>query len=102
MFKVDLERAFDSLDWKFLEHTIKQMGFSPKWRNWINGYLGSAHASVIVNGSPTIEFKVQKGLRQGDPLSPFLFIIVVEALHVILQEAKLKKIFHGVSVGTNN
>nr|GEV35036.1 RNA-directed DNA polymerase, eukaryota, reverse transcriptase zinc-binding domain protein [Tanacetum cinerariifolium] len=101
LFKVDFEKAFDSLDWKFLDRTMKQMGFSNKWRKWIHGCLNSAYTSVLVNGSPTKEFKIQKGLRQGDPLSPFLFIIAMEALHVTLQEAKSKKLFEGVKVGYN-
>ncbi|GJS26165.1 RNA-directed DNA polymerase, eukaryota [Tanacetum coccineum] len=59
----------------------------------IKGCLEPAFALVIVNGSPTKEFKLHKGLRQGDPLSPLLFIIAVEALHVTIQEAKCKGIF---------
>ncbi|GJW61371.1 RNA-directed DNA polymerase, eukaryota, reverse transcriptase zinc-binding domain protein [Tanacetum coccineum] len=101
LLKVDFEKAFDSLDWKFLDNIMNQMGFSSKWRMWINGCLKSTYGSVIVNGSPTKEFKIQKGLRQGDPLSPFLFIIAVEALHIALEEAKSKHIFEGVKVGSN-
>ena len=65
-------------------------GFLSKWRKWINGCLDSSFGSVLVNGSPTKEFKIQKGLRQHDLLSRFIFIIAVEALHISLQEAKLK------------
>ncbi|GKE01669.1 RNA-directed DNA polymerase, eukaryota, reverse transcriptase zinc-binding domain protein, partial [Tanacetum coccineum] len=72
------------------------------WRKRIRGCLDSAYASVIVNGSPTKEFKIQKGLRQDDPLSPFLFIIAIEALHVSIQEAKSKNIFEGIKVGSRN
>ncbi|GJZ65083.1 cysteine-rich receptor-like protein kinase 8, partial [Tanacetum coccineum] len=77
------------------------MGFSPKWRKWIRGCLESGYGSVLVNGSPTKEFKIQKGLCQVDPLSPFLFIIAVEALHVTIQEAKSKNLFVGAKVGLN-
>nr|GEU58809.1 RNA-directed DNA polymerase, eukaryota [Tanacetum cinerariifolium] len=84
--KVDFEKAFDSLDWKFLDHIMEQIGFY------------SAYASVLINGSPTKEFKINKGLRQGDPLSPFLFIFAAEALHVSLQEAKMKNVFQGVKL----
>ncbi|GJW11402.1 putative RNA-directed DNA polymerase, eukaryota, reverse transcriptase zinc-binding domain protein [Tanacetum coccineum] len=66
-----------------------------------DGCLNSAYASVLVNGSPTKEFKIERGLRQGDPLSPFLFIIAIEALHVTLQEAKSKNVFEGIKVGSN-
>ncbi|GJY81538.1 putative RNA-directed DNA polymerase [Tanacetum coccineum] len=88
--KVDFEKAFDSLDWKFLDHTMEQMGFSHKWRKWIHGCLNSSYGSVLINGSPTKEFKIQKGLHQGDPLSPFLFIIAMEALHVPSKMPSLK------------
>ncbi|XP_071707952.1 uncharacterized protein [Rutidosis leptorrhynchoides] len=59
------------------------MGFGSKWRGWIRTCLKSASISVLVNGSPTCEFKMERGVRQGDPLSPFLFIITAEGLNVL-------------------
>ncbi|GJY70863.1 putative RNA-directed DNA polymerase [Tanacetum coccineum] len=100
--KVDFEKAFDSLNWSFLFSIMEQMGFSRKWRTWISSCLKSAFASVLINGSPTKEFKVEKGLRQGDPLSPFLFIIAIEALNVALLNACNNNTFHGVKVGKDN
>ncbi|GKA79907.1 putative RNA-directed DNA polymerase [Tanacetum coccineum] len=97
--KVDFEKAFDSLSWSFLFSVLEQMRFSSKWRNWIHSFLNSAFALVLVNGSPTNEFKIERGLRQGDPLSPFLFILAVEALNVALFEATSNNIFHGIKVG---
>ncbi|GJY56796.1 putative RNA-directed DNA polymerase [Tanacetum coccineum] len=99
--KVDLEKAFDTLNWSFLFSIMEQMGFRRKWRTWISSCLKSAFASVLINGSPTKEFKVEKGLRQGDPLSPFLFIIAIEALNVALLNA-CNNTFHGVKVGKDN
>ncbi|GKB69283.1 putative RNA-directed DNA polymerase, eukaryota, reverse transcriptase zinc-binding domain protein [Tanacetum coccineum] len=75
------------------------MGFNAKWRNWIHSCLNSAYASILVNGSPTKEFKIERGLRQGDPLSPFLFILAVEALNVVLLEATNNNVFHGFHIG---
>ncbi|GJU73335.1 putative RNA-directed DNA polymerase, eukaryota, reverse transcriptase zinc-binding domain protein [Tanacetum coccineum] len=63
--------------------------------------LNSSFASVLINGSPTKEFKVERGLRQGDPLSPFLFILAIEALNVVMLEAKNKNIFKGIEVGND-
>ncbi|GKB52572.1 putative RNA-directed DNA polymerase [Tanacetum coccineum] len=99
LFKVDLEKAFDTLNWSFLDSIMSQMSFGVKWRSWIQVCLNSAYASVLVNGSPTKEFKIERGLRQGDPLSPFLFILAIEALNVAFLEARYKNIFIGVEVG---
>ncbi|GJW00157.1 putative RNA-directed DNA polymerase, eukaryota, reverse transcriptase zinc-binding domain protein [Tanacetum coccineum] len=99
LLKVDFEKAFDSLSWSFLESIMTQMGFGEKWRKWIHSCLNSAFASILINGSPTSEFKLERGLRQGDPLSPFLFILAVEALNVVFLEARNKSIFLGAEVG---
>ncbi|XP_022013975.1 uncharacterized protein LOC110913453 [Helianthus annuus] len=64
------------------------MGFPSRWCSWIKGIIESARSSVLVNGSPTFEFKCSKGIRQGDPISPFLFIIVMEALSYMIDRAK--------------
>ncbi|GJW53439.1 RNA-directed DNA polymerase, eukaryota [Tanacetum coccineum] len=98
-FKVEFEKAFDSLNWSFLFSILEQIGFSFKWRNWIHSCLNSAFSSVLVNGSPTKEFKIKRGLRQGDPLLPFLFILSIESLNIALLEATNNNIFHGIQVG---
>ncbi|GJZ61349.1 putative RNA-directed DNA polymerase, eukaryota, reverse transcriptase zinc-binding domain protein [Tanacetum coccineum] len=65
LFKVDFEKAFDSVNWNFLTDVMRQMGFEAKWRNWISPCLSSATISVMINGSPSKEFKMERGLRQG-------------------------------------
>ncbi|XP_035844056.1 uncharacterized mitochondrial protein AtMg01250-like [Helianthus annuus] len=74
------------------------MGFPPRWCAWIRGILSSARASVLVNGSPTFDFPCLKGMRQGDPLSPFLFLIVMEALSFLINKAVEKGILKGISL----
>ncbi|GKA14061.1 RNA-directed DNA polymerase, eukaryota, reverse transcriptase zinc-binding domain protein [Tanacetum coccineum] len=76
------------------------MGFSEIWITWIKGCLYSATSSVLVNGSPTREFHINRGLRQGDPLSPFLFIIAMEGLHVAVKDAISAGLYRGLTVNT--
>lgn len=80
LFKVDFEKAFESLNWDFLDSIMEQMNFRWKWMRWIRGYLGSIRASILINGAPMKEFNIKRGLRQGDPLAHFLFIIAIEGL----------------------
>lgn len=97
IFKVDFDKAFDSLSWDFLMAVMEQMNFGWKWRRWIKGCLSSGRASVLVNGSPTNEFDISRGVRQGDPLAPFLFIIAMEGLRVCIDKACELHYFRGVS-----
>ncbi|KAI3749677.1 hypothetical protein L2E82_20293 [Cichorium intybus] len=98
LFKVDFDKAFDSVNWGYLDSMLMQMGFGSKWRSWIRSCLSSSRSAVVVNGCPIDEFNVSKGVRQGDPLSPFLFIVAMEGLHVAMEAAKIKGIFKGVSI----
>ncbi|XP_058733006.1 uncharacterized mitochondrial protein AtMg01250-like [Vicia villosa] len=66
---------------------MRKMGFGEKWMKWMEGLVFSSSMSVIVNGSPTKEFIVERGLRQGDPISPFLFVIVAEGLKCLINRA---------------
>ncbi|KAJ0845937.1 putative RNA-directed DNA polymerase [Helianthus annuus] len=97
-FKVDINKAYDSVNWSFLDSVMAQMGFRSKWRSWIMATLYSAKASVLVNGSPTREFDCSRGLRQGDPLSPFLFVIAMEALSCIMKKAVSIGLFRGIDI----
>ncbi|XP_052625816.1 uncharacterized protein LOC128132862 [Lactuca sativa] len=74
------------------------MGFGSTWCRWIKELLSTGRASVLVNGSPTGEFQIHRGLRQGDPLSPFLFILAMEGLHIALMRARAGNALRGVSI----
>ena len=71
VFKIDFEKAYDYVEWGFLDYTMEKKRFSPIWRNWIRDCLSTVSFSVFINGRPRGKFKDSRGLRQGDPLSPF-------------------------------
>ncbi|GKD31453.1 RNA-directed DNA polymerase, eukaryota, partial [Tanacetum coccineum] len=98
IFKVDFEKAFDSVRWDFLDDILDKFGFGAKWRGWIQGCLNSAMGSILVNGNPTSEFKFHKGLKQGEPLSPFLFILIMESLHLSFNHILNAGLFKGIQI----
>nr|GEW64351.1 RNA-directed DNA polymerase, eukaryota [Tanacetum cinerariifolium] len=98
IFKVDFEKAFDSVRWDYLDDILDKFDFDLKWRGWIQGYHNSAKGSILVNGSPTSEFIFHKGLKQGDPLSPFLFILVMESLHISFKNVLDAGLFKGIQI----
>ncbi|RVW46135.1 Transposon TX1 uncharacterized 149 kDa protein [Vitis vinifera] len=85
--KLDIEKAYDSINWKFLLKVLQKMGFGSKWVGWMWSCISSAKFSVMVNGVPAGFFPSSKGLRQGDPLSPYLFVVGMEVLDVLIRKA---------------
>ncbi|GJU14888.1 RNA-directed DNA polymerase, eukaryota, reverse transcriptase zinc-binding domain protein [Tanacetum coccineum] len=87
---------------KYLDFVLISLGFGSKWRTWIRACLNSSRASILINGSPTSEFSIKRGLRQGDPLSSFLFILVMEGLHCAISNAVNSGLIRGVKIGSSD
>ncbi|WMV42794.1 hypothetical protein MTR67_036179 [Solanum verrucosum] len=92
MCKLDIEKAYDHVNWGF--RILKQMGFGEKWLKWIDYCIKTVRFSILVNREPAGFFPSERGLRQGDPLSPFLFIVAMEGynsmMRVVIQNNWLK------------
>ncbi|XP_057442323.1 uncharacterized protein LOC130734042 [Lotus japonicus] len=84
-FKIDLEKAYDSVSWTFLEETLTLFGFPPRIIQLIMCCVSSSSLSILWNGERLPAFHPGRGLRQGDPLSPYLFVLCMERLSVYIQ-----------------
>ncbi|CAL1387091.1 unnamed protein product [Linum trigynum] len=96
--KVDMEKAYDRVEWPFLLAVLDKMGFNTVWQGWIYECLRSSSFSVLMNGTPSGFFRPSRGLRQGDPLSPLLFVLCTEGFAALLRKAIEDKKLEGVKV----
>lgn len=98
--KVDFAKAYDSVNRNFLDYMMGRFGMDGKWRMWIKECIFKGDLSTLVNGTPSEEVKIQKGLKQGDPLAPFLFLMVAEGLTGLMRNAVNLGMFKGFKVGS--
>ncbi|CAN1810998.1 Putative ribonuclease H protein At1g65750 [Linum perenne] len=96
--KVDISKAFDRVEWDYLKMILQKMGFADQWVRWMIMCVTSARYSVLVNSKKVGPVLPERGLRQGCPLSPFLFILCAEGLSFLLRRAISDGALHGVQV----
>lgn len=96
--KTDLSKDFDRVEWKFLEKAMKTLGFSERWCKLIMECITSVQHQVLINGNPHGDIRPTRGIRQGDPLSHYLFVICTEMLVQKLIQAEKKGEITGLTV----
>jgi mannosylglycoprotein endo-beta-mannosidase len=84
LIKLDITKAFDSVSWEYLIELLAVRGFPTRWLNWLAVILRTSSSVILLNGCPGDSIKHRRGLRQGDPLSPYLFILAIDVLNSIL------------------
>jgi hypothetical protein len=85
--KLDISKAFDTISWPFLFEVLSHVGFSPRWCKLVGNILSSASTRIILNGHPGDQIQHRRGLRQGDPLSPMLFVLAMDVLNSLFCKA---------------
>jgi hypothetical protein len=99
--KLDIFKAFDSVSWSFLLEVLSHLGFGISWCNLISHLLSTSSTRVMLNGEPGKIIHLQRGLRQGNPLSPMLFILVMDVLNILFvkagEEGLLQPLSHRIS-----
>lgn len=93
-----MSKAYGRVEWKFVEMTMKKMGFDPRWVDWIMKCVSTVSYSVVFNGKLGEVFHPSRSLRQGDPLNPFLFLFCGEGLSSLMRIAIGGRILKGVKV----
>jgi hypothetical protein len=88
VLKLDFEKAFDTLEHELILQVLSHRGFGPRWMSWIRDILQSGTSSVLLNGVPGKTFHCKRGVRQGDPLSPLLFVLAADLLQSIINKAR--------------
>jgi hypothetical protein len=96
--KIDMEKAFDRMEWNFILAILSKLGFHPTWVNWVRICITSPSFSILINRSPFGHFSPERGLRQGDPLSPFLFILGTEVISRLLLWQESHDLLQGIKI----
>lgn len=102
MMKLDLSKAYNRLNWKYLESILQAYGFYNRWVKWILSMISMPNFSILLNDTPTATFNASRGLRQGDSLSPFLFIIEIEGLGRYIKKELRERKIKGLCLWGNN
>jgi hypothetical protein len=96
--KIDISKAYDKVDWGFMRGMLEKLGFSEQWIHWMMLCVSSVNYSVLVNFEKIGPIQPGRGLRQGDPLSPYLFILVTEGLTTLIKKSLASGDLHGVQI----
>ena len=100
--KLDLQKAYDRVNWKFIQAILLHFSFNDTFTNWVISCMSSVSFEVLVNKGKTKSFKPSRGLRQGNPLSPYLFILGQEILSKLLDHELRSNNIYGIKISISS
>jgi hypothetical protein len=101
-FKLDMEKTFHRMEWSFILKFFSCLGFNLKWIQLIEQCISTVSFSILLNGYPFSKFSPNRGLRQGDPLSPFLFLLGSKVLSKLILKEELVGNIHNKKISRNS
>ena len=102
VIKIDFEKAYDKIHWSYLLEVLAARGFGSVWIQWMTSWLTSSQSCISLNGELTHYFFCKRGVRQGDPLSPFLFILAADTLSRIFSKGRQANLIRGLGPPVHN
>lgn len=102
IYKIDLEKAYDKIYWPFHRDTLNYFKFNDSWINFIMNCVTFVSIAIIWNGETLLSFSPERGLRQGDPLSPYLFVLCMERLSNMIMDKVNQGNWKGISISRSS